>query len=57
MNIGDLVYDDDYRMYGIIIGDDGDRGDHPYCAAPPEFTVLYEDGSLGEANAVDLELT
>ena len=54
MNIGDLVYDDDYGMHGIIIGDDGDHVDF---VVHPKFVVLYEDGSLGEANAGDLELT
>ena len=54
MKIGDLVYDDDYELRGIIVEDDGDLR---VVVVRPKFTVLYEDGSLGEANAVDLELT
>ena len=53
MKIGDLVYDDGYELHGIIVGDDGDLRDF---VVRPKFVVLYEDGNLGEANAVDLEL-
>jgi len=47
MKIGDLVYDDDYGMNGIIVEEDGDHLD---------FVVLYEDGDLGDANEGELEL-
>jgi len=53
--VGDLVYDSDYGMSGIIINDKYVFYDSDYQEHTWEFLVLFEDGELGGSDGFSLE--